>query len=103
VPCYYSLCLLSKDQCKRLDTVYSATNGGIRFLAAKGIQIESSLQNDSALYKDFVEYYALSRYGRIKELPTVHSVVNMWHRYVSYACVTKSKIDKNASSDVASV
>ena len=81
----------------------SATNGHIRFVATKGIQIDLSLQHDSALYKNFVEYYALSRYGRVKELLTVHSVVNMWHRYVSYACVTKSIIDKNISRDVASV
>ncbi|KFZ24783.1 hypothetical protein V502_00738, partial [Pseudogymnoascus sp. VKM F-4520 (FW-2644)] len=72
-----------------------------QFLAAKGIQIDSSLQHDSALYKNFVEYYASSRYGRIEEFPIAHSVVNMWHRYVGYHRVTKSKIDKNIASDVA--
>ncbi|KFY08696.1 hypothetical protein V492_05999 [Pseudogymnoascus sp. VKM F-4246] len=44
------------------------------FLAAKDIETESLLQHNSALYKDFVEYYALSRYSRIDELPTVHSI-----------------------------
>jgi hypothetical protein len=88
----------------RLDTMYSATNGDIRFLDVKGIQIESSLQHDSALYEEFVKYYALSRYGRIEELPTVHSVLNMWHRYVGYHnWITKSKLDKNIVSDVAGV
>lgn len=88
----------------RLNTVYSATNRYISFLAAKDTETESLLQHNSALYKDFVEYYALSRYGRIEELPTVHSIVNMWHRYVGYhARATKSKLAKDIVSDVASV
>ncbi|KFY82068.1 hypothetical protein V498_08656, partial [Pseudogymnoascus sp. VKM F-4517 (FW-2822)] len=70
------------------------------FLAAKE---EPLPQHNSALYKDFVEYFALSRYGRIEELPTVHSIVNMWHRYVGYhARATKSKLAKDIVSDVAS-
>ncbi|KFY98575.1 hypothetical protein V500_01621 [Pseudogymnoascus sp. VKM F-4518 (FW-2643)] len=73
------------------------------FLATKDTETESLLQHNSALYKDFVEYYALSRYGRIEELPTVHSIVNMWHRYVGYyARATKSKLAKDIVSDVAS-
>ncbi|KFZ17580.1 hypothetical protein V501_01669 [Pseudogymnoascus sp. VKM F-4519 (FW-2642)] len=75
------------------------------FLAAKDTETESLLQHNSALalYKNFVEYYALSRYGRIEELPTVHSIVNMWHRYVGYyARATKSKLAKDIVSDVAS-
>src|SRR3982074_2862955 len=49
----------------------------IRFLAVRGLNKEALLRPDSAIFKDFVEYYASSRYGRIDELPTVHSVVNV--------------------------
>ena len=88
----------------RLNTVHSATNGDTSFLAAKGIHIESSLQHNIALYKDFVRYYASSRYGRIEELPTVHSVLNIWHRYVgNHKRITKTKLDKNIVSEVAGV
>jgi SLT domain-containing protein len=77
----------------RLDTMYSATNGDIRFLAVKGTEIDASLQHNSTLYKDFVIYYASSRYGRIEELPTVHSILNLRFRYVGYQnCITKSSV-----------
>ncbi|KFY46633.1 hypothetical protein V494_00394, partial [Pseudogymnoascus sp. VKM F-4513 (FW-928)] len=42
------------------------------FLTVKGLDI--NLQPDSAMFKDFVEYYASSRNGLIDELPTVHSI-----------------------------
>ncbi|KFY20825.1 hypothetical protein V491_03396, partial [Pseudogymnoascus sp. VKM F-3775] len=55
----------------------------------------------SNLYKDFVEYYAVSRHGRIRESPTVDSVLNIWFRFSGYQShTTKSKIDKNIVSDV---
>lgn len=57
--------------------MYSATNRYISFLATKDIETESLLQYSSALYKDFVKYYALLQYSRIKELLIVYSIVNM--------------------------
>jgi hypothetical protein len=42
----------------------------------KGLE-KAPLQHDSNLYKDFIEYYASSRHGRISELPTVDSVLNI--------------------------
>ncbi|KFZ24039.1 hypothetical protein V502_01472 [Pseudogymnoascus sp. VKM F-4520 (FW-2644)] len=44
------------------------------FLTLKGLDINSSMQPDSAMFKDFIEYYASSRHGLIDELPTVHSI-----------------------------
>lgn len=32
----------------------------IRFLSVKGLEIEATLQRDSAIFKDFIEYYASS-------------------------------------------
>ncbi|KFZ13483.1 hypothetical protein V501_03684 [Pseudogymnoascus sp. VKM F-4519 (FW-2642)] len=46
------------------------------FLTLKGLDINSSLQPDTAMFKDFVEYYASSRNGVIDELPTVH--IYLW-------------------------
>jgi hypothetical protein len=57
----------------------------------KGLEVEASAQHNSDLYKDFVEYYASSRNGRIDELPTVHSILNIWFRFSGYRSRIGSK------------
>ena len=70
----------------------------------KGLDINSSLQPDSAMFKDFVEYYASSRNGVIDELPTVHSIKTIWYRFVGYRNrMTKSKLDRQLVNDVFAV
>lgn len=56
----------------------------IRFLTVKGLEIEATLQRDSAIFKDFIEYYVLSRYGRISKFLTVDSIRNVWFRYAGF-------------------
>ncbi|OBT76035.1 hypothetical protein VF21_03576, partial [Pseudogymnoascus sp. 05NY08] len=71
------------------------------FLTLKGLDINSSLQPDSAMFKDFVEYYASSRHGVISELPTVHSINTIWYRFVGYRNrKTKSKLARQLVNDV---
>jgi hypothetical protein len=66
--------------------------------------MEASLRPDTAVFKDFIEYYASSRYGRIDELPTVHSILTVWFRYVGYQNrTTQSKLDWKVVSDVSAV
>ena len=56
------------------------------------------------MFKDFLEYYASSRYGRIDEIPTVHSIRTIWYRYVGYQNrLTNSKLDRQVVNDVAAV
>ncbi|KFY94199.1 hypothetical protein V500_03389 [Pseudogymnoascus sp. VKM F-4518 (FW-2643)] len=72
------------------------------FLAVKGLKMDASLQLEPVILKDFVEYYASSRYGRIGELPTVHSIATVWYRFVGYQNrITGSKLDRQLVNDVA--
>ncbi|RDL31538.1 Uncharacterized protein BP5553_09747 [Venustampulla echinocandica] len=73
-----------------------------RYHAVKGLKMEVSRRPDTATFKDFMEYYASSRDGLIDELPTMHSVLNMWYKFVGYLNrITKSKLDRQVCSDVA--
>jgi hypothetical protein len=60
--------------------------------------MEATLQRDSAMIEDFAEYYASSRYGQTDELLGVHSIINIWFRYLSYQSyqnhITNSRLDK---------
>ena len=74
----------------------------IRFLTVKELDI--NLQPDSAMFKDFVEYYASSRNGLIDKLATVHSIKTIWYRFVGYRnCITKTKLDRQLVNDVYAV
>lgn len=76
----------------------------IRFLAVKGLKVEASLWPNTAIFKDFIEYYTLSQYGRINELPTVHSILTVSFRYVGYRNrTTQSKLDRKVVGDVSAV
>lgn len=66
--------------------------------------MDASLQLEPVILKDFVEYYTSSRYGRIGELPTVHSIATVWYRFVGYQNrITSSKLDRQLVNDVAAV
>ena len=66
--------------------------------------MDASLQLEPVILKDFVEYYASSRYGRIGELPTVYSIATVWYRFVGYQNrLTKSKLDRQVVNDVGAV
>lgn len=66
--------------------------------------MDASLQLKTAIFKDFIEYYASSRYGRIDELPTVYSIATVWYRFVGYQNrITNSKLDRQLVNDVAAV
>jgi hypothetical protein len=66
--------------------------------------MDASLQLEPVILKDFVEYYASSRYGRISELLTVHSIATVWYRFVGYQNrITGSKLDRQLVNDVAAV